>query len=531
MDTLERSPATGPGRFSRAGRAARIAVAVLAVVVYVLDAPFGWREDTPLSSDQAAHYLGAARLAQGVADGDARLIRTVTLGPDLYPPGHSYLLGLWMLIAGQGVAAWVAFGLAVYVATALLLARFGLVAAALFLCSPLFGGLAPAVMVEPAAGLLLVAAVAAFPAGGTTRAVAWRAAAFGALTAALLLTKSNLGLPLVPAALVAAAATRDRRVLASVAIAIAVAVACWVAFLFAQVDGWANFRRFALNRANSAGLTPLGRLGRYFDLFATMLVPGRWVAVLTLALVAAGGWLAARPRGHAGDGRTRLVLCLAYVLVAMTALANHDYVLSRNLAGPALALFAAAGLVAATLPGRRRIAVPALCAVLVAGTFLGGGGASRRELRDRYYPRDVVPLETLDRAVAARLSATRKARVIGTFDQFNSTWVAILNRRRAPATAVAVDPPYPLARERSARSVAWSPVYADLVAGWAADGTERVLAIVVSPESRFHSLDYVRWCEWKQNLVRAVAESPAFSLTERLALPDGVELLVFDRSP
>jgi len=79
--------------------------------------------------------------------------------------------------------------------------------------------------------------------------------------------------------------------------------------------------------------------------------------------------------------------------------------------------------------------------------------------------------------------------------------------------------------------VAWSPVYADLVAGWAADGTERVLAIVVSPESRFHSLDYVRWCEWKQNLVRAVAESPAFSLTERLALPDGVELLVFDRSP
>jgi hypothetical protein len=290
-----------------------VAAVVLAALLYLLFLPMGWTDDTPLPWDEAGHFVDAYALSEGVREGDGAGIRRVLLGPDQYPPGHSVVLGLWMWIFGATVSASLTLGFVIYAATALLLARVHLVAALLFLVSPFFGGIAPALMVEPLADLLLVAALVCFP---NSRAHSMRCVvkfvAFGLLVLATVLTKYNVGLPLIAAALITAASMRDRRILIATSITSAAVVLGWVAFLHAQTDGWEMFREFAVNRSNSAGAGLLARLDWYAltfrrDLLTHPLIGAILVGVIGVGLVERFARRALDARG--GALRPRSLAC------------------------------------------------------------------------------------------------------------------------------------------------------------------------------------------------------------------------------
>lgn len=512
---------------------ARTAILLAAAVgSYLLVMPVGWGPDWPLPWDQSGHYLDALRVADAVESASATMLGSTLLAADLYPPGHSLLLGTWMALVGEGVRAWLVLGLLYQVGVVLLLGRLHWLAAVAFLVSPLLGSLAPTVMVEPAASFLLAAALIAYPA--TPSRGTWpRAAAFGALTAAVLLTKYNVGLPLLPAAVLAALVSRDRTTLIRVLAAVVGAAGIWALFLALQDHGWESFLRFAENRANAQGQGFAERLGWYVDVLAHQVVPGWPAAVLILALPVLGLWRRARGGGGPDEspGDARFALAVGYLAVAMIALIRHDYLLSRNLVGPGVALFAAAGSGLAAQPPRwHRIAATAAGVVILLSAGLATH-ASRDQLLKRYYPEHAGDLAAASKIIAANLGVPGKVRVVGTFNEFSPGWVRILGRRHGADGPLAVDIEYPLETARTGRDAAWSPRYQELVGGWATDGTARVLALVVHPGSTYHGTDYTRWNAWKQNLVVALDAAPDFVIADRRALPGGVEVVVFDRLP
>lgn len=512
--------------------AATIALTALAAASYLFSIPFGWGPDTPLPWDQAGHFQESMRLAGGLTTGDQAALRAVLLGTDLYPPGHSVVVGAWMAATRASLQSWMVLGLLVHVGTVLLLARAHWVAGAAFLLSPLLISLAPSVMVEPVACLLLAAALALYPTlGGGTWA---RTLAFGLLTAAVLLTKYNIGLPLLPAALVAAAVTGDRRTLGRVAVAVVAALGLWMLFLVAQDDGWASFLRFARNRANAADQGILERLGWYARVFRDSVMPGWPAAAMVVALPAAGvaRLVQARRAGERWEAGPPFVLALTYALAALAALVRHDYLLSRNLVGPAVALLMAVGWVLASWPqGRRRglVAVP-LLVLLASSTW--AHHASRQDQLDRMFPPELTSLAPLSRAVAEQLTPPDgRVRLVGTFNEFSPGWAHILRRRVAPSVPFAIDVAYPLEATRSGRDPRWAPDYDAIVDQWSRDGTGRVIAVLVAPDSRFDTPDYRHWNAWKANLALALERSAAFGEVERRQVTAGIELAVFDRQP
>lgn len=512
------------------GRATTIALAALAVMSYLFSIPFGWGQDTPLPWDQAGHYHEAVRLAGGLTTGDQDALRSTLLGADLYPPGHTVVVGAWMALTNASLQSWIVLGLLVHVGTVLLLARAHWFAGVAFLLSPLLISLAPSVMVEPVACLLLAAALAVYPALG--RETWARTMAFGLLTTGVLLTKYNIGLPLLPAALIAAAVADDRRTLGRVAVAMVAALALWMLFLMAQDDGWASFLRFARNRANAADQGILERLGWYARVFAGNVMPGWPAAVMVCALPAVGiaRLIQARRTGGRWEAGPPFVLALAYVLAALAALVRHDYLLSRNLIGPSVALLMAVGWVLASWPqGRGRVLVVVPLLVLLASTTWAHH-ASRRDQLDRMFPPELTSLAPLSRAVAEQLTPLDgRVRLVGTFNEFSPGWVHIIRRRAAPRVPFGIDAAYPLASTRSGRDPRWVPEYDGIVDRWSRDGTGRVIALLVTPGSPFDTADYRHWNAWKANLALALGHSAAFTEVERRQVTAGIELVVFDR--
>ncbi len=507
--------------FDAADRAA-IPVAALAAVVYTLYLPTGWTAHSPLLWDQAGHFLDALRFYRGLTGGDTGLLRIALLGADQYPPLHSVFLGLWMLMAGTGPGAWLAFGLVVHTLTAYLLARIHPVAGILFVASPLLGALAPTLMVEPLACLLLVAAIRAFPGPDDG---AGRAAGFALLAALVLLTKYNIGLPLLPAALVAAAVTRRRRVMVPTAIAVAAAFLVWVLFLCLQDSGWTMFMRFATNRANSAGAGFSTRLAWYGRTLAAVFLPGGALAV-AVGLVAVAGLPARR---KCGGGR--FVLALAFVAFSLVAMGRHQYLLARNLTGPVVALLAAAGMGLSALSRVRRAAVSLILLLVLFLSLLTFKGPYRREYVERYYPTAAARLAPLSAVCKEQMARPGRTRIVGTFNEFSPGWVKILAMDSDAQSSLRVGAPCPWPRSREGYSQQWLPEYARLIAGWAKDGTRQVVALAVKPDSPYRTRDYEHWNAWKLNLVKALDQSVAFSTTAHGDLPCGVSYTVYDLAP
>lgn len=513
-----------PAKWNEAAGWTPGAVTALAAVVYVLCLPLGWTEGSPLLWDQAGHYLDALRFYRGLAWDDGALLRAALLGADQYPPLHSAALGAWMLVTGPGVAAWLAFGLLLNCITVYLLARAHPVAGVLHVASPLLGGLAPTLMVEPLAGLLLVTAILVFPRADGR----WvRATAFGLLTALILLAKYNVGLPLLPAGLVAAALTRRRSALVRTTVVLVVAVAVWALFLGLQDQGWSMFLRFAENRANSQGTPFFGRLAWYGHVLSGLFLPGKAIAV-GAALVALAGLRGNNGRRDMED--PRLALAVGYVAFSLAALGRHEYLLARNLTAPVTALLVAVGLALAALPPGRRFAASAVLLLLLILSPLTFSGPYRRDYVQRYYPPGAARLAPLSEACTRQMTRPGRTRVIGTFNEFSPGWVKILALRAEDQNPLSITASCPAPRSRAGIDTTWSPRYAELIEGWAEDDTRRVLAIGVERGSPYDSRDYELWNAWKLNLIRALEESPDFRLAERRELDCGVNFTVFSRT-
>ena len=452
------------------------------------------------------------------------------LGADLYPPGHSIVLGSWFRVFGTTMAAWITFGLVVFFGTSYLLARAGVVAALAFVVSPMLAGLAPTLMVEPVAGLFLVSTFTLFPQRESRPIPSWRFVAFGCAATATLLTKYNVGLPLLPAALVAAMLSRDRRILIGTALAIAVAAALWAGFLSWQDDGWANFLRFAENRSNSAGWSPWDRLAWYGSTFASHFVGSTVLASIVGALaLVGGGWILVRERPWSSPvDSTRLALALAYAVASLLALVRHEYLLSRNLLAPAIAVFFAAGLVVARLPTPARASSIVLVALLGLGVLVSDEPPNRASVVADHYPPESAQLSDLSDVLVARLDPSSRTRILGTFNEFGTGWIQVLRDRHARSFPVTVDAPYPLEQDREGRSPSWSEAYRSLVDEWACDRLDRMLVIEVADGSPFDSRDYDLWNRWKKNFVRAAVESDRYEKVESVELRGGVVLHVFD---
>jgi 4-amino-4-deoxy-L-arabinose transferase-like glycosyltransferase len=270
-----------------------IIVLVLALVSFTSSLPFGWSDDVPLTWDQAGHFHDAMRLAEGLRHWNLPDVQTSVFGPDLYPPGHSLLMGVGMALLGSSLSAWMSLNLLLHLGTVLLLLRLHWFAAVVYLSSPMLSTLAVTFMVEPVASLLLAAALVSWTADGPH--ARWSVALlFGVLVAGVVLTKYNVGLPLLPAimpvALLAAITSRDKRPLFRALGAIVLAASISAIYVTLQEEGWHNFLRFAENRANAQDQGVGYRLAWYWTVFSQHVAPGWLAAAVLLALPSLGLW-------------------------------------------------------------------------------------------------------------------------------------------------------------------------------------------------------------------------------------------------
>jgi len=490
----------------------------------------------PLPWDMSHHMLGAQRMASALQAGDVNLVVDRLTESDLYPPGHSILLGCWLIVCGDSPRSWLLFQLgsllsclvaAAWCARGVMPVERGTyvpTALALILAMPLLLSLSSSFMLEvPVATLTLMAigAMAAMSeASSPRRRSGWAAMALLA-TGTTILTKYNAGLPLLPALGVLGLASwlRGRKLEALWPVGVAVLTGVAMAlYLWWQDDGWRMFLAFAENRANSLELSAWARAKRYVGIHAHDYVIHPLVSVMmaALALVA----LVRRPRALTLAAGT-------YVLGTMTALAWHPYILGRNLfvAAVVLAVLAAVGM--ATMAEDLRRWRPALsrcgwlAGVGVAAVMVAVAcGQARLRVEGMYHGRDEA-LASLTTLMTEELSAPGSCRVVGTFNEFSAGWVRLLSMRSGGvARPMQVEFPYPLEKERHRRSDRPDPRYAELVDDWFPRREDRVILVTIDQGSPLWSPDYATFSSWKRRVAEAIMERDEFQVIRRLDLDE-----------
>ncbi len=506
--------------------------------------------DTPLPWDMSHHYLGALAFRDALAEGSPAELAHVLLDHDLYPPGHSLLLGGWILVAGESapslflfrvLAPWM---LLLGVGWAARLARIRgrgaaiLLAALLVAASPRLLSLAGTFLVDLPAAILAVFALLALAAVGSPFRRSLALVAYFLITATLL-TKYNVGLPLIPAALAVTAwwwRAGERRAARALLLVAILALASWTAFLFLQVDGWASFLAFARNRANSTDWSSAARLRWYLEEFTGRFFLTPWLAGTALVL-AAGTLLRVRRPLVAGIG--------VYLAVTVAALAKHPYLLDRNLVSAVVWILVLASLGGAELLGSLRSRWPRIAVggvaraggtALIASAALAGvvlllfqsASATGEDLEREFgaYAERLIPLS---RFVRKQLGSRESCRVIGTFNAFSPGWVQILWRRVPPTRRAHLEIDFPYLGRLSSTGLDPSPdpAYRELVDGWVRrESPEVVVEIELQAGSPLRDEDYARWNAWKLNLVQAVRNHPSARRSRRLRL--GAERVVVE---
>lgn len=516
-----------------------LAALLVSSLAFVATAPPRLDLWTPLTWDQAQHFLDALSVRNALAAGSPGELGHALLAPNLYPPGYASALGVWMTVAGQGALSLLLFRLCTLLAcvAALWLCALTLPrkhrpifqagsAAALLVTVPVIV-LAGTFMVELTAVALALAALAAIasPVASATSARS-RVLTIAMLVSATLLTKYNIGLPLLPAAIAVASlrsVRRERREAMILLAATLLALAFFALFLCVQRNGWHNFRDFATNRANSADLPPVRRLLWYLNLYARTCVVRPVLAAILGALALAG----------IAKGRNALSLAATiYICVALAALSLHPYLLDRNLLAVAavIAIPVGLGLVATNealrrLGRRGRMTLAALAAVALALVFVEERIAIASQ-RETYFRPELSRLAPLSRFVESAFRRVGSCRVIGTFNEFSAGWVRILWLRTHPhgEERLAAEFPYPLSAGRGAMDSQDDPAYTRQVMQWAGDDPEESLLIIgIADGSRWADEDYRRWNCWKRNSARAAAGLATFRALDGLdASEDGL---------
>ena len=487
----------------------------------------------PLPWDEAHHYLGASEMRAAMESGSLQRLREVLLAEDMYPPGHSILLGLWMLAFGEGHASlamfhlwslWLCFGGLLIIAASLPERRregFFVAGSVLLLATIPLLVLAGTFMVEtPAAALLLAAmgTAALLAETGRIRHLVWASVA----GLAVLLTKYNIGLPLLPAYAMLSASlflARRRRNAFLVLAVLAVVAAGWAAFLSLQTNGWAAFMEFARNRANSAGMSFWGRLWWYMHFYASTfyLHP---IVILPIGLATLYAFREKAPV---------VLLGIGYFLAAMVALGRHEYLLDRNMFAPAMILVMLAGVGVSRLVARhplrgfRHAAWSRGALVLAAIVALVAGAGQARVRTSIYKPPGNGSLAQVSRFMERAMEDGTSMRVVGTFNWLSAGWMRILAQRQRVAGSyrLAVDFPYPGVPGRSSYDSGESADYARVVEDWLADTPEELVATIqLDEESPFRSEDFRLWSAWKGNYCSIISKRLAGQELAVLDLPE-----------
>lgn len=493
-------------------------IAILSVALFAAVAPLHWPAEQPLQWDMSHHYLGALEFATALRSGSAARIVDELRQPDLYPPVHSVVFGTWFAGGVGSPTSYLTLNAILYVASALLIARHSYSGALLFCCLILNGALAPTLMVEPLATFFLVASLTYLSFGLEHRS--WvPSLGIGLLVGATLLTKYNVGLPLLAAVPLSGFVLGTRRAILRGLCGAAIGGLMLLLFLRFQEDGMTMFRRFAENRENMSDLSPIQRLGLYADIFDERYVGNRFAALLAAGL---GAWslLGRRPVA---------VASFSYFALSLAAFSMHPYVLSRNLATPAAALAVAFGVGVQRLGIRPRfkIARPILtgaCLVLAVSTL-----PNRREETKKFFPDTDAGLQELGDAIEASFHEPTSMRVIGSFNEFSPGWTQVLAERANFEGTLRFSMPYPLEAMRASRPSAWDLEYRRAIERWAPSGESVVIGIALTNESPLRTEDYERWSEWQQNLVEALGQNSLYSLASLDSLSTGVVMSVFEK--
>lgn len=487
-------------------------------VVFLAFAPA--RSDLELLSwDMSHHMLGAERLAAAMVSGDGQAVVDRLLERDLYPPGHSLLLGTWLCLFGDSTRSWLVFQLGSLLS--LLAAAVWCVgvqhqrerflgaatAMVLVMASPVLLSLASSFMLEvPVAVLALLSLGSVARLGDPEpqrRRWGWILIA-AMTTGATLLAKYNAGLPLLPALAAVAVFlwSGGRRLVAAEALGVALLAALlWAGFLWMQEDGWQMFMAFSENRANSLGMSPWRRLMVYGQVHGNSYVVAPVVTWLMLLLSGYATWRRPSPW---------TIAAAVYIGGTVTALALHPYVLGRNLfvAAVVAAVLTAVGFAAlfADLSARRPQVRHLSSAVGVAMAILLvtlASGRARSRVESMYHGQDQA-LARLSQVVGEELATPGSCRVVGTFNEFSAGWVRLMaTRDQCLARPLRVEFPYPLNGGRSGRSDAPNPIYDQMVARWMTDGEERVILVMLDRHSPWWGEDYSRHVAWKNRLAEA----------------------------
>lgn len=499
-----------------------LVLALFAGLVFVRAAPFDWASTTPLPWDPASHLENAFQVRDAWRHGSFDEFVAAIRAPDQYPPLHAIALGTWTAWIGSDVGAWLGFGFAVHVATVFLLAWRWPVAGALFAAWVMSSALAPALMVEGLAALGLAVVVWSLRTQDEILSYG-RIAVLVAATCGVLLTKDNLGLPLLPALVAAGFVARTRRARIALFVAAAASAVVWIAYLSFQHDGWTRFAEFATNRSNAPSSSAGERLVSYARLFATMFVGPAVAGFVVLAVGVAGV-----VRGATLRPSMVTTVVLVYVTATLVALARHEYVLSRNLSGVAVMVAVAIGIAVARLEGRPTRRWATWTAVAAATCLVLVNLPARIQMQERWYPESSRALRVVSDRIVEAAAGHDRIRIVGTFAEFGGGWIRLLRRGDLDTPSVKIDAPYPLTRRRTGLSAEAHPAYAQQVDAWTHDGTERVLALTLTAASRYRSLDHALWSAWKENLVRAALENENFHVVARDTLAHGVVLTILD---
>jgi len=495
----------------------------------------------PLPWDDSQHYLRASGMRAAMGSGSWPQLREALLAQDMYPPGHPVMLGLWMLAFGEGRASlavfhiwclWLCLG-ALLVAAASLPERWREVffagAAVLLLATIPLLTLAGTFMVEaPAAALLLAATgtAAVLAESGRIRHLVWAAAA----GLAVLLTKYNIGLPLLPAYAVLAAslllARRRRNALMVLAVLVIVA-AGWVAFLSLQTNGWAAFMEFARNRASPPGMTFGNRIWWYMKLYAgTFYLHPIMILPIGLGIL------------YALREKTSLVLLgTGYLLTTMTALGRHEYLLDRNMFAPSMILIVLASVGASRLAGRGPLRGFSLrgwrtgALALGVSAFLVAGAGQARILTGGFKPPGNDSLAMVSGFLERAMGGGASMRVVGTFNWLSAGWVRILGHRQHGGSPyrLGVDFPYPGVPDRRGYDSGYNADYDRLIEDWLAGSPEELVATIELDEgSPFRGEDYRLWNAWKANYCACIAKRLAGREVAALDLPsEGIHVRIY----
>lgn len=520
---------------------------LLALLLHSSASPYD--PDVPLPWDMSHHFLGALQCRDAIAHHSLSNFSRALFESDLYPPGHSVILGSWLLAVGSSTLSlflfrcfvlWIFVLAMVWAAGPLLRCKSWLVVTLgclLLGCYGRFMALAGSYMVDAPAAVLALLSLAALAWAMQRRGFFSLLSAF-ALVSFTLLTKYNVGLPLIPAALALGGVSwiRHERAFALKICAVGLlALVVWALFLTVQVDGWNAFLQFASNRANSLDWSMLQRLRWYRDVFVkeSFVWPTLGWSCLALALLAL-----------VLEHRPFILVSGVYVGSTLMALSRHPYLLERNLLPSGLILIMLAAIGGAILLDRFATVLPhsahaplLILGCAAAGYALLGSEGMARERTKRVFGWNGQRLEAVSSFIDAGMRQHPTCRVVGTFDAFSPGWVQILAKRipLASRPQLAIGFPYPGTSSRTGIDPAPDARYLATVRNWEQrEDPEFVIDIDVLPSSVFHDRDYELWNAWKQNLIRAIRSSPSARLLARASADSQrvvVEALSLENAP